>query len=162
MKLKLAGYLLGGACVLVLGWILNGWRVDSNRLPLVEKELSDERANVAQIKKDAKVVADASTGYQSELALLRSGNASRPGTPVRLCQPARPASVRVPATEPGPDGGAAAAGMVSRDTGVRPEEGPAAAGGDIGPDLRALGNRADRVNAQARGLQKQADGLAPK
>jgi hypothetical protein len=147
-------YIAGGIAVFVLALIVNNWRLDSNRLPLVEKERDDANATVAQIKADAKIVADASAGFQSELALLRERNLGRPNTPVRLCRAAPAAGVRVPSAEPGPDGGASGAGLVSDDAGVHP-------GPDIGPQLRALADRADTVTAQGRGLQKAADGLAP-
>lgn len=152
--LKLAPWIAGGLAALVLAWIVNGWRLDSNRLPIVEKELADERATVVQIKADAKIVANASIGYQSELAVLRERNSARPNTPVRLCRPTTEASVRIPAAERGPDGTTSAAGVVPPDAGMR-------AGPDIGPQLRALAGRADEVTAQGRGLQIQADGLAP-
>ena len=154
MNPKFIPWIAGGIAALILAWIVNGWRLDAARLPLVEKELADERATVAQIKADAKIVADASAGYQSEIAVLRERDVTGPTTPVRLCRPTAAPGVRVPAAEPGSNGTTAATGLVSDDAGMRP-------GPDIGPQLRALANRADAVSAQARGLQTTADGLAP-
>lgn len=155
-QLKLISWAAGALVTGVLVWIVNGWRIDANQLPIVEKELNNERATIAQIRADAKVVAAASAGYQFELTVLRERAASAPNFPVRLCRAAPAARVQIPATEPGLDGGIAAAGVVPRGDGEDSGSGP-----DIGPALRALADRADQVTAQARGLQNEADGLAP-
>lgn len=155
MNLSVIKWILGGVAVLALGIIVNSWRLDAKQLSLTKKELADERATLAQIKVDAKIVADASAGYQSELAVLRERNLGRPATPVRLCRATSAPVVSVPPAERGPDGGGPGAGLVPDDPGVHP-------GPDIGPQLRALADRADAVNAQARGLRKTADDLAPR
>lgn len=153
MSLKLIPWIAGAAVLAALIWIVNGWRLDANRLPLVEKELADERISTVQIKADAKVIAEASAGFQAELAALHQRRTGLPASPVRLCRPTPATSVRVPAPGTGSDGPATPAGVVPRGVGEDP-------GPDIGPALRALADRADEVSAQGRGLQRAADGLA--
>lgn len=145
--LKMIPWLLGGLALAGLLWIVNGWRLDSKHLPLVEKDLENQKATIAQIQHDAQIVNAASESYQAELARIR---AEHHVPIVRLCKPSTGSGVQVPTAQPGSDGTPAAGGVVSE--GVGP---------DIGPALYAIARRADELSAQTRGLQKAADELAP-
>lgn len=145
--LKLIPWILGGLALAGLLWIVNGWRLDSKHLPLVEKDLENQKATIVQIQHDTQIVNDASASYQAELARLR---AEHHVPVVRLCKQPASGGVQVPTTQPGSDGTPTAGGVVSEG-----------AGPDIGPALYALARRADELSAQTRGLQKTADELAP-
>lgn len=155
MSFKLVPWIVGGLALLGVAWVVNGWRMDSNRLPLVEKNLEDQKATFNKFREGVAQVHAASQGFQDELARLRNSRAIQPTAPVRLCRTAPAAGVPLPTTQPGPDGAAATGGVVPEAAGGDPGAGP-----DIGPELRALADRADEVSAQARGLQHQASGLA--
>lgn len=145
IRLGVAVVLLGA--VVWLGFIVNGWRQDAERLALVEAErdqaladLSQERINVAEAQ-------EASRGYQSELQTLRiAATNSRRVRPVRLCQSTPQTNVRkIPADGAGSSGAAAGAGELPQEA-----DGNLRAGPDISADLYAEADRADEMTALAR------------
>ena len=160
---KLIGKAVGVLVVAVaLTWAIgtvNNWRAAAARLPAVEAERDAAEDYIVQYRKAAKAeharVNKASKGYQDELKALRITALAQPARVVRLCRPARVAAGPSGAgTESGSDGAAAGAGVVSETSGQGVEQGP-----DIGPDLYALADEADRIVAQCRALQEYVSGL---
>lgn len=148
---------IGALAALVSGVLWAGgtvlhWRSLAARLPAVEHERDDARAETAQIRQQAeheRVRADTAVrGYVDEVESLRRRQRAA-GQPVRLC--VQPATSVPAASGPAvrPDAAAPAAGELPGSAGVGPVAGP-----DIGPELRQLADDADAVVAQCRGLQR--------
>lgn len=152
MSLKMILWGAIGVALLTLGLIVNDWREKAALVPVLEQRVEQANLQIEQERKQREAANAASKGYQDELASLRSVRAAAPARAVRLCTlPARTAAAASGTAEPGPDGGAAAPGLLPPGAGPDPEPGP-----DIGPDLYALADRADELSAQARGLQDDA------
>lgn len=134
------------------------WRSDAAKLPAVEaaRDAAIEYQEQYRTAMRAEItrVSRASKGYQDELTALRITALAQPARVVRLCRPAGPARPADRPADAGPDGAAAATGVVPKATGSGVEQGP-----DIGPDLYALADEADRIVAQCRALQEYVDGL---
>ena len=109
----------------------------------IERDRLDRE--LRQARADLKANEDASRAYQTELAALRDRPVRR--DPVRLCVERPGRSSPIEAAAPGLAGGSAAAGLVHDAAGSDLVPGP-----DIGPDLRALAGRADRLSAQLRAV----------
>lgn len=149
--IKLGGLLAAAVAVAALLWIVNDWRTDAARVPILEQRLADQRATLIEERRMKKEANAASEGYQDEIENLRVTRATAPAFPVRLCRKPAAAGLQLHPAEPGPDGAGPAVGMVSGGGRADLEQGP-----DIGPELRDLLYRADQVSAQARGLQDDA------
>jgi len=132
-----------------LGFIVNGWRDDAARLPVIRAERDQARAGVEVARKQFAKVQEASNGYQAEIQVLRAARRERIPV-VRVCGdlPAT-AKDRLPDAERGPDERPAAAGPL-----------PSAPSRDIAPDLFNDADLADELSAQVRGLQAYARGCA--
>ena len=150
------GYLKLGAALAViaalawLGFIVNGWRDDAARLPVIRAERDQARAGVEVAREQFAKVQEASSGYQAELTTLRDA-ARRERIPVvRVCRdvPAT-AEDRLPDSERGPDERATVTGPL-----------PSTPSRDIAPDLFNDADLADELSAQVRGLQAYARGCA--
>ncbi len=159
---KLIGKAVGVLVVaVVLTWAYGTvarWRSDAARLPAVEaaRDAAIEYQEQYRTAMRAEItrVARASKGYQDELTALRITALAQPARVVRLCRPAGPSRPADRPADAGSDGAAAAAGVVPETAGSGVEQGP-----DIGPDLYALADEADRIVAQCRALQEYVDGL---
>jgi hypothetical protein len=138
---------------------VSNWRAAAARLPAIEAERDAARDYIVQYRKAAKAehlrVNKASKGYQDELKALRITALAQPARVVRLCRPAGgSAGSAGTASQSGPDGAATGAGELSEATGSGVEQGP-----DIGPELYAIADDADRIVAQCRALQEYVNGL---
>jgi hypothetical protein len=148
LKLGAAAIALG--LLVWLGLIVKGWKDDATRLPLVEQERDQVIADLAHYKTDLRSAQEASNGYQTELATLRTVAARAPDSPVRLCPRARvPERREIPAAGTGSPAAAASTGDVPPQPELPRER-------DIGPGLFDLADRADELSAQVRGLQEYA------
>jgi hypothetical protein len=127
------------------GWQIQGWRAGAARASAVESARAAEKAAqqgvIDSLKSDIKAATESSNGYQAELTRLR--NAARPVS-VRVCESARSAPADLPRTADTSSGSS----PTTEAGRVLPEQ----AGNDIGPDLAALADEADRCSAQLRGL----------
>lgn len=128
---KLVGVLIVAGFLAWCAYTIYGWHTQAARVPALEQQIKD--FDSADEKERT-----ASDGYQKELIFV-GGLAPINPAPIRLCIPAVQAGSD---TESGPDGAATGTGVL-----------PARAGKDIGGRLRELAQRADKVTAQARGLQ---------
>lgn len=150
-KLAIAAVIVGA--LVWLGFIVQGWRADSQQLAAVKLERDQALADLTQERANIVEVQEASRAYQSELATLRAAAAAaRPVSVVRLCRvPANPEPRPVSAAESRPDDAGAAERGIPQEGGGAYQAGP-----DIGPDLFELFDRADELSAQVRGLQAYA------
>lgn len=139
------------AVLAILGfaiWKVYTWREDALRLPIVQQELAQTRADLLEQQRLAAVANEASNGYQQELQALRARRV--PARVVRLCS-AADQGLPVSAGAGRPDG--AAAGTGGSEAEARP-------GRDVGPELYAIADDCDAVAAQLRGLQAWVRGVA--
>lgn len=137
----------------VLGWagfIVHGWHRDAGRMAAAEADRDAIKAQAAQtiasLQESIVAAQAASQGYQNELSTLRA--AARPVPAVRVCKPAGGSVPAVAAAARRPDAAGPPAGVVPGAVG-----GDSGVSRDIGPDLAALTDEADRCSAQLRGLQ---------
>lgn len=145
LRVALSG--VAGAVLLGLltweGLTVRHWRSEAARVPQLEQTIKDREATIAEERRQAKVITEASNGYQAELTRLRNQPPSPVG-PVRLCRPVGQARVPLPAAGAGPDAAAGAGGGLPQAD----DRGP-----DIGPALYGIADDADTCSAQVRGLQ---------
>lgn len=116
-RVRLALYGLAGAALLgaaTWAWVtVRGWRHDSERLPVVERERDAAVAAVKLAGEEATRNARIANDYHDQIDRLRADLRARPVT-VRVCPPAarpvRPAGTagRTDAPPAGPESGAAA------------------------------------------------------
>lgn len=150
--LKIGGIVVG---IIALLWAINTvseWREASIQLPLERARHAAEvdRLNDRIIKEidNAKKANSASAEYQQRLADLERARAATPTRTVRLCvEQVAPARLPVSAAASGPDD----AGPVELPDNAGSNLG---VGRDIGPELYALADAADRCAAQRDGLIK--------
>lgn len=146
-----AGLALAG----LLAWAgltVRHWHSEAARVPTIELERDQAKADKAQLERDITTIQEVSDGYQQQLAANAAEDARRRAQPVRvvrLCiNPAR-ADVSLSAAGIGLDAAATASGE------LQPTAGP-----DIGRGLKAITDDADRreadLAAQVRGLQEYA------
>lgn len=151
-KLDLALYGCAALLVLVLAGMVMKWKHDSGVLKV---ERAEHKAAVGTLKREHQVELDRaheataiaienarlqreiSSGYQKRLAQLEADRARTPARAVRLC--IEPGSVSATATGPHAAGGEGLPEAPGRDPRVSR---------DIGPDLYALADEADRCAAQ--------------
>lgn len=149
--------LVGLALAGLLGWAgltVRHWHSEALRVPVLEQTIKNQAATLAEERRQAAVITEASNGYQAELDRLRNQPAAPVG-PVRLCRQPATAGVQLPATVAGPDAAAGGGG------GVSPADDP---GPDIGPALYGIADDADTCSAKVRGLQdfvRRMAGQAP-
>lgn len=155
MSPKLWLYLIGGvvlsAALAGAAFTVNHWRNEAAKVPVLKQEIRDHEATIEQIRANIVTANNASQAYQDEIARLRERRTVSPAPVVRVCRPARQATVPVPGTESGPDEAAPAGGVL-----------PPEVGSDIGPELYGLMDEADELSAQIRGLQKFINDLINK
>ncbi len=148
---KLIGYGVALAAVLVLVFIVNGWRRDSAELPLVEADRAELTEALERSHANYLEVQELSHDYQQELVDLENAYSLQPLPAVRLCRtlPAKAGPVSAPESRH-PEA-APAAGQLPEAAAGNPAE-----GADIGPELDAEAQRADAIVAQARALEAYA------
>lgn len=139
-----AGIIAAGiGLVILILWVILGWRDSARELDGLRQQLQAERAGRAR---ETAMANQASRNFHDELETLRA----RPAIgPVRLCRtaPERPSGVTPGRTDDPP----AAAGVGLQGAQGGSGEG-AGVGPDIGPDLDAIAARCDEVTAQLRAL----------
>lgn len=144
---RLVGWALAILAVVALGLTVNHWRVRAHETDAAEARAdaaeANARATLAKMLANEKAAQAASQEFQREIDSL----SHRPPPVVRVCRtaPAVPARGQ-PARRP--DAASEAPGLVQGGTG--PDTGISR---DIGPDLAALMDDADRCSAQLRGLE---------
>jgi hypothetical protein len=156
LLLRFLPWILGGALALGLLLTINGWRKDAAQLPVVRQQFAVYQTDVETARRTR---AEVSNEYQGELERLRADAGKRPAPPVRLCQ--QPPAQVMPAagTAGGRDGPGTTGGQLPGGTGPSVAEGP---GPDIGAELFALADRADRLSAQLRACQSFVDKVRSK
>jgi hypothetical protein len=155
LLLRFLPWILGGALALGLLVMINGWRKDAARLPVVRQEFAVYRTGVETAQR---VREEVSNGYQAELETLRAAAGKRPAPAVRLCAPAAPSVPADRAAGRG-DGAGAAGGQLPGGNAAGDSAG---AGPDIGRELFALADRADTLAAQLRACQSFVDKVRSK
>lgn len=138
-------YAIAIAALLGLLWLVNSWRIDSNKLEAAETELTQLKANYAEETRlrteQDRISTEKATSYETQLADAHKTNAELAGKrePIRVCHNA-PSMPRV-AT-------AAAEPATATGQGLQQEAGP-----DIGPALYGLALEADECSVRLSNLQ---------
>jgi hypothetical protein len=160
---KLIGKVAGALVLAGLVLVVNGWRKDSQALPLVERSLDAALEETVRVRKDLAWEVDrlqsVNEGLLNENEALRRVRAATPVQPVRLCRPApeaRAALAGDPAAAGRSDAAAAGAGVLPEEAGRDHPEGP---GPDVGEDLYALADEANEMLRLLRGAQTYIAGL---
>lgn len=141
-KLDLALYGLLALAAAGLLVTINSWRLDSARLKVVARELTDEKKGRArdleQYTRNQEKTQEHGRDYDNKIDQQHAERADTPTRVVRLCEPRLPTSISA-RNSPVADhakGGAELPQAPRRD----PEEGP-----DIGPELYSEADRADDI-----------------
>lgn len=152
--LRLAGGVIVALCVAWVGLVVWGWKRGHDQLPIVEQQLEDTRATLADVRaqhaRELRIAQEASNGYQQELQALRDARDAAPARVVRLCSNQNSVRPAVPSAG-GPHAATATEGLGPDQDGSGSGQGP-----DIGADLYAIADRCDDITAQLRGLQEWA------
>lgn len=156
-----AGALLAAGAI----GLVNHWRLDSARLKVEKTERKVEQqqhaAKVSQLEERVAIeientrhANEVSDAYQKHNAQLEADRADTPVRTVRMCHPAAPGGLPA-ATAGAAAGGHHAAGSegLSQAPGQDPRDRWSDDGPDIGPELYALTDEADRCASQRDSLQ---------
>lgn len=120
---------------------INSWRLDSARLKVVARELTDEKKGRArdleQYTRNQEKTQEHGRDYDNKIDQQHADRADTPARVVRLCgEPKLPTTARNATIADHAKGGAELPQAPRRD----PEEGP-----DIGPELYGEADRADDI-----------------
>lgn len=142
---KLVAYGIAAAALIGLLWMVNSWRIDSNKLESAQQELEQVRADYTERDRlrteQDRISTDKARDYETQLADARKTNAELAGRrpAVRLCRSAP----SVPSVSAAPS-----------EPATTPSEGlQQAAGPDISGPLYSLALEADECSVRLTSLQ---------
>lgn len=138
-------YAIAAAVLIGLLWMVNSWRIDSNKLESAQQELKQVRADYAERDRlrteQDKISTDKARDYETQLADAHKTNAELAGRhpPVRVCRNAPSVSSLTTATTES---------VTATSEGLQQAAGP-----DISGPLYALALEADECSVRLSNLQ---------